>query len=210
MKSISPAFLTATLTGLVTLGMIALLFVLPINSGNTIGPDVGLKTQVKKASLFATPDVLALMNLDRMGAILTRLDNKAEHPREGFWRFTISGASVIAVADKQHDRLRILVGIQSAKDLNQTQLKKITQSNFDTALDARYAISQDVLWAIYVHPLKSLSDRQFISAIGQTVNLAVSYGGSYSSGGILFDGGDAKDVKRNEMIEKLITQGLKT
>jgi len=226
MKPVRSAFIPATLTAVVTIAAIGLIFLFPLISQNTDGPAIGLKTQlpdiptpkaatkgdagisqVLNSSLTSLPSP---MNLDRMGTIITRLDQNAEMPSKGFWRFTITGASVIAVADDAYDRLRILVGIQSAKELTQDQLMKITRSNFDTALDARYAISQDILWAIYVHPLKSLRDRQFISAIGQTVNLAKSYGDGYSSGGILFDGGDEKDSQRNQMIEQLIAQGLRS
>jgi len=215
MKPISPAFITATLTALGTIGLIALLFFLSGIYQNSDGSDVGSQTQAPKASILKNTTSAATgnapsMSLGRMGSIITRLDKAAELPRKGFWRFTIEGASVIVVADDEYDRLRILVGIQSAKDLTQDQLMKIAQSNFDTALDARYAVSQDILWAIYVHPLKSLDDKQFISAIGQTVNLAKSYGDGYSSGGILFDGGDKKDAQRNLMIEKLIVKGSKT
>ena len=210
MKAISPAFLTATATALVTAGLIALLFFLPITPGNTVSSEIGLRTQTTKApgkqDGFIEADLK--MTLEQLGVIITRLDNAAEHPRKGFWRFSVEGASVIVVGDDEHDRLRILVGIQSSKKLTQAELKTITQSNFDSALDARYAISQDILWAIYVHPLKSLASRQFISAVGQTVNLAVSYGDGNSSGGILFEGGKAKDTQRYEMIQKLITKGL--
>lgn len=210
MKAISPAFLIATATALVTVGLIALLFLLPITSGNSVSSDIGLRPHASKAGgkqdgFIATNSA---MNLSQMGAIITRLDSKAEHPRKGFWRFTIEGASVIVVGDNTHDRLRILVGIQSSKKLTQAQLSEITQANFDSALDARYAISQDILWAIYVHPLTSLANKQFISAIGQTVNLAISYGDGNSSGGILFDDGKTKDTQRYEMIQKLVAKGL--
>ncbi len=223
MKPTSSAFIPATLTALVTIAAIVLLFLFSSLFQTTRNPDIGLRTQapniptpraatksdagISQVLARTGANLTSPMNLDRMGAIITRLDQNAEMPNTGFWRFTIAGASVIAVADDTYDRLRILVGIQSAKELTQDQLMKITRSNFDTALDARYAISQDILWAIYVHPLKSLSDRQFISAIGQTVNLAKSYGDSYSSGGILFDGGDDKDSRRNAMIEQLIAKG---
>lgn len=211
MRQPSPAIITATLTALVTIGTIALLFFFPGTSNNTSSTVAGLRTGT--AGVLITTGATntrtgSLMNLDRLGAIITRLDDKVEHPRKGFWRFTIEGASVIAVADDEHDRLRILVGIKSSKDLTQSQLEKITQTNFDTALDARYAISQDILWSVYVHPLESLAGKQFISAIGQTVNLAKSYGDGYSSGGILFDGGNDKDARRYQMIEKLIAKGL--
>lgn len=208
MRLPSPAFIIATLTALGTIGLIALLFFLNSTPATTGGANTD-KTAASTGQ-NATPPTTSTMDLKRLGAIITRLDDKMEHPRKGFWRFSIDGAGVIVVGDDEHDRLRILVGIKNAKDLTQSQLIKITQTNFDTALDARYALSQDILWSVYVHPLKSLTGRQFISAIGQTVNLAISYGDGYSSGGILFDGSDAKDAQRHRMIEKLITQGLDT
>ncbi len=224
MKSVSPALLTATLTALVTIGLIALVFLFPVNLDGIFDTDIGLRKNTSSISVkkgFATRSITpgenvsargtaVPMTMERLGAIITRLDDKVEKPRNGFWRFTVTGATVIVVGDETFDRLRILVGIQSAKDLTQDQLMQIAESNYDTALDARYAISQEILWSMYAHPLKSLGDRQFISAIGQTVNLAISYGDGYSSGGILFEGGDVKDVERNKMIEDLIAKGLKT
>ena len=223
MKSVSPAIVTATLTALVTIGLIALLFMFPVKLDGIFDNDIGLRKNTssvaaKKGFAAKQPapgrnisagETAAPMTMDRLNTIITRLDDKVEKPRNGFWRFTVSGATVIVVGDETFDRLRILVGIQSAKGLTQDQLMQIAKSNYDTALDARYAISQDILWAMYAHPLKSLGDRQFISAIGQTVNLAISYGDGYSSGGILFEGGDIKDVQRNKMIEDLIKKGLK-
>jgi len=224
MKSVSPAIVTATLTALITIGLIALLFLFPVNLDGVFDNDIGLRKNTSSISAkkgFATKGTIlrenvptgepsAPMTMDRINTIITRLDDKVEKPRNGFWRFTVAGATVIVVGDVTFDRLRILVGIQSAKELTQDQLMQIAKSNYDTALDARYAISQEILWSMYAHPLKSLGDRQFISAIGQTVNLAVSYGDGYSSGGILFEGGDVKDVERNKMIEDLIKKGLKT
>ena len=229
MKSVSPALLTAIFTALVTIGLIALLFLFPVNLDGVFDTDIGLRKNTPVISAkksFATKgttrrgkmptrgdlsaaDTTPAMTMDRLNAIITRLDDKVEKPRNGFWRFTVNGATVIVVGDETFDRLRILVGIQSAKDLTPDQLMQIAKSNYDTALDARYAISQKILWSMYAHPLKSLGDRQFISAIGQTVNLAISYGDGYSSGGILFEGGDVKDVQRNKMIEDLIKKGLK-
>lgn len=208
MRLPSPAFIIATLTALGTIGLIVLLFLLNSTPVTTGGANAG-KTAASTGQ-NTTPPTASTMDLKRLGAIIARLDDKVEHPRKGFWRFTVEGIGVIVVGDDEHDRLRILVGIKNAKDLTQAQLIKITQTNFDTALDARYALSQDILWSVYVHPLKSLTGRQFISAIGQTVNLAVSYGDGYSSGGILFDSSDTKDAQRHQMIEKLITQGLDT
>ncbi len=218
MKLPSPAFLIASLTALVTTALIVLLFSVterPELSGNpqTVSaakPITNAAGAVAKPSLSRARSGLAVMTYQGMDEVIKRLDQGAENPRPGFWRFTIEKASVISVADQENDRVRILVGIKSAKELTSDELRKISQSNFDSALDARYAISQDILWSIYVHPLKALSARQLISAIGQTVNLAKSYSSAQSSGGILFEGGDQEDFLRFEMIENLIKLGTAT
>jgi hypothetical protein len=77
------------------------------------------------------------------------------------------------------------------------------QANFDTALDARYSVAKGVLWSLYLHPLESLSDEQFLASLGQVVNLAASFGTSYSSGGLSFGGGDS-----SELIQELLDKGL--
>jgi len=55
---------------------------------------------------------------------------------------------------------------------------------------------------------KSLSDAEFLSGIGQTVNLARTIGKTYSSGGIAYGGGDSSGIIERELIEKLLEKGL--
>ena len=80
------------------------------------------------------------------------------------------------------------------------------QANFDSALDARYAIAQGLLWATYIHPLAPLQKNQLISGVGQVVNLALTYGTAYSSGGLSFNGGDSNGITR-ELLEELLDRG---
>ncbi len=69
------------------------------------------------------------------------------------------------------------------------------QANFDSALDARYCIAKDILWAVFIHPLSELSDEEFISGLAQTINLAATYGSTFSSGALVFQGGDSQGLK---------------
>jgi hypothetical protein len=79
----------------------------------------------------------------------------------------------------------------------------LLQANFDSALDARYAIAQDTLWGTFIHPLSELSDEEFLVGLAQTVNVVTSYGTSYSSGMFIFGGGDSSDIERQRLIEEL-------
>ncbi|MEO0425337.1 MAG: hypothetical protein AAF184_23575, partial [Pseudomonadota bacterium] len=69
-------------------------------------------------------------------------------------------------------------------------LRRLLQANFDTALDARYAIARDTLWATFIHPLSPLTEDQLLSAISQTLSIALTYGSTFSSGVWAFGGGD--------------------
>ena len=148
------------------------------------------------------------MTIGRMDTIIRRLDKDVKVARPGFWQFTISERNVIIVTDVIHNRMRILSPVSKAKDIPAELLKRLMQANFDTALDARYAIARGIVWATFIHPLSTLHDRQFISAIGQTVNLALTFGTTFSSGGMSFGGGDSRDIIRKQLIEKLLKKGL--
>ena len=146
------------------------------------------------------------MTLEKMGKILRRLDDKAARMKNG-WRVTIEETPVVIVTDQKHGRMRILVAVRKAADVSDDELKRLMQANFDTALDARYAIAHGIVWATYIHPLRELHDRQFITAIGQTVNLSKTYGTSFSSGALSFGGGDSNDILRRQLIDQLLKKG---
>ncbi|MGI9382811.1 MAG: type III secretion system chaperone [Methyloligellaceae bacterium] len=164
-------------------------------------------TEPKPKETPKTPAYEGTMTLQQMGVIIKRLDTKAQEPRKGYWRFAIEKTPVVIITDAKHDRMRILVPIGKAEALSTTQLTRMMQANFDTALDSRYAIAKGVLWATFIHPLRALHDRQFISAIGQTVNIALTFGTTYTSGQLSFQGGDSSDILRRQLIDKLLKKG---
>ena len=175
----------------------------------------GAKTEPGKELKKAEPDAKkktvkpeGSMTLARMDTIIRRLDDKAKAPRPGSWQFTISDRPVIIVTDQLNNRMRIISPVSKAEGMPPELMKRLMQANFDTALDARYAIARGVIWATFIHPLRALHDRQFISAIGQTVNLAITFGTTFSSGEMSFGGGDSRDIIRKQLIEKLLKKGL--
>ncbi len=126
--------------------------------------------------------------------------------RRGFWQFKLEGYSVLVITDENADRIRIISPITFANALSETELMRITQANFDSALDARYAVARDTLWSTFLHPLRSLTDTVFLSGLGQVVNLVATYGKSYSSGALVFGGGDSEELNR-ERYEKILRKG---
>lgn len=142
------------------------------------------------------------MNNERLGSLILRIDDQAEG-RSGFWRATVAGRPITVITDENADRMRVISPVARAEALEPDLMFRLLQANFDTALDARYSIAQGVLWSLYLHPLAALSDEQFLAAIGQVVNLAATFGTTFSSGGLTFGGGDS-----NELIKELLEKGL--
>lgn len=152
-----------------------------------------------------SPEVEPPMTYERLGKIIFALDPKAQPHGSGF-ALMVAGVPVLISTDVHADRMRAMVPIRSAKDLTDADMRRMMQANFDSALDARYAIADDMLWAAFIHPLSPLEKDQFISGVAQTVNIANTYGTLYSGGGAQFGGGDSFDLQR-ELIEELLKKG---
>ena len=61
--------------------------------------------------------------------------------------FTFQGTRLACVSDREHDRMRIIAPIRRQSELSADQIVRILEANFHTALDARYATSEGVLYA---------------------------------------------------------------
>lgn len=147
------------------------------------------------------------MNNQHLAELITRIDKSAQG-KPGYWVLVIEGREVTVITDEHADRMRIIVPIAPTKKIDKERLYRLMQANFDSALDARYSIANDILWAAFIHPLSELVDKEFLSGLGQTVNLALTYGESYSSGALVFGGGDSQSLQRKKLIEKLLLDGL--
>jgi hypothetical protein len=99
-----------------------------------------------------------------------------------------------------------MVPIASVEDVTPEEMNRMMQANFDTALDARYAVANGRVWGVFIHPLSPLEREQFLSAIAQTVNLARTYGTLYSGGAQVFGGGDSGDIYQG-LIDDLLNRG---
>ena len=81
-------------------------------------------------------------------------------------------------------------------------MERMLQANYDAVLDARYAIANDIVWSTFIHPLTSLTEDDFISALAQTVTAAETFGTSYTSGAVVFGGGDSSGI-HEDLLEEL-------
>ena len=145
------------------------------------------------------------MTPERLAVIVRALDPDAQPAGPGI-TFAINDVPVLIVMDVIANRMRAMVPIRSAEGMTPEEVLRVMQANFDTALDARYAIANGRLWAVYIHPLRELERDQLISGIGQTVNIALTYGTLYTGGAAEFGGGDSQDLQR-ELLEELLERG---
>ncbi|GAB5435597.1 hypothetical protein [Falsiruegeria mediterranea] len=145
------------------------------------------------------------MTYERLGKIIFVLDPDAQ-PRGPGFELSVAGVPIIVVTDPVADRMRAMVPIRRADELTSEDMQRMMQANFDTALDARYAIANGTLWAAFIHPLSPLEKDQFISGLAQTVNIAKTYGTLYSGGAAQYGGGDSGNLQR-ALIEELLKKG---
>ena len=144
------------------------------------------------------------MNNQRIDILLRRITDEVEG-EAGYWRVTYGDYQAMIITDESADRMRVIVPITETSGLESGRLVRLMQANFDSALDARYCIAKGVLWSAFIHPLTDLSDNEFIEGVAQTINLAATYGSTYSSGALVFSGGDSKAEQKkyyNEIIER--------
>lgn len=143
----------------------------------------------------------ALASAARLRDAVKRIDQNAEFGPNGAV-FEVEGISITLVYDTEADRMRLVAPVADASDLEPQDMIRLMQANFDSTLDARYAVAQGVLWSVFLHPLSGLHGDEFGSGLGQTINLVATYGTSYSSGAFVFGGGDSAKQQR-ELIEEL-------
>jgi len=152
-------------------------------------------------------DTRVPMTNERVAQLLGRLDLDATGGN-GLWSFDLAGRDVTIVTHEAADRMRIFTAVAAADALDEESLRRVLQANFDSALDARYAIAKGVLWSVFIHPLAALDDAELLAGLGQVVNLANTFGGDYTSGLLLFGGGDSGGIRERELIDQLIEKGL--
>ena len=125
--------------------------------------------------------------------------------QSGRWQITIEDIMFICIADTAHNRMRIISPIADANTLDENQKTLLLLANFHTALDVKYAISDDVLWSAYIHPLRELTVAQVKDAVSQVYYANITFGTTYTSTDLVFPGKEkkeAKQIKKGEFKKK--------
>ncbi len=121
----------------------------------------------------------------------------------GRWQIILNDMPMIVLTDETNDRMRIVAPIIEASKLDEDLLLDCLTANFHSALDVKYAISEGLLWSVYVHPLSPLTELEIESAIKQVYAAATTFGTTFSSTPLLFGSNQpsaAPTVKKDTII----------
>ncbi|MEM9881080.1 MAG: hypothetical protein AAF862_17575 [Pseudomonadota bacterium] len=81
--------------------------------------------------------------LERLAQLIEKVAPEAQRNAVGnVWAFTLEQRSITVVTDTNANRMRIVTPIAPLSVLTPELSKRMLQANFDTALDARYAIAR--------------------------------------------------------------------
>ncbi len=172
-----------------------------------------LSDQKNKEMLKRIVEEEMRMNPEKITQILTTLNIECEQSGNVI-NCVIQGYNLTIIYDLNADRMRMVIPIVEVKDITQDHINQAMEANFHTALDARYAISNDIVWAVFIHPLSDLSESLFSSALQQTLFTAATFGKEYSSGILNFpkNNEDAEDEESEQQNNspKQSEKGVKT
>jgi hypothetical protein len=100
--------------------------------------------------------------------------------------------------------MRIITPIMETKNLEEEQLLNMLVANFHSALDVKYALSDEIIWSVFIHPLKELSEHQVLDAIDQVYAASATFGATYSSTDLVFPGNTKKkdEPRTKKLIER--------
>ena len=107
---------------------------------------------------------------------------------DNLFLFTHNRVEMALVMDPTADRMRLVAPIVEIDKMPPELLPILMQANFHTALDARYAMSEGIVYAAYLHPLSPLTEKQVESAMDQVASLVETFGSSFSSTEFTFGG----------------------
>jgi len=143
------------------------------------------------AVFFSTITLAQDMNNSALEDILAR-EGDSIIGVSGRWQVKYKELTMYVITDETNDRMRIITPVTEVAELDREILLVTLSANYHSVLDAKYAISDDILWSVYIHPLSPLTDEQVTSALSQVYYAAVTYGTSFSSTQLIFGGSNTE------------------
>ncbi|WP_422084127.1 hypothetical protein [Ulvibacterium sp.] len=142
------------------------------------------------------------MDPQKLGELIESVTDTFEINGNSF-RFVYKDAFLFTIYDENANRMRIISPIIQRSEIEEEQLLNALVANFHSALDVKYALSDEIIWSVFTHPLRELSDHQVLDAIDQVYLANVTFGTTYSSTNLVFPGNsNKKDESRPKKLIK--------
>ncbi len=143
------------------------------------------------------------MNNEKLQEIYTSVSDSIQG-NIGAWQFFINEVQLVSITDTNHNRMRIISPIADSNTLDDKLIRAALVANFHTALDVKYAVSDGVLWAVFIHPLKELTEHQVRDALSQVYHANLNFGTTFASTSLSFPGlgNDKKEEEEEEKLQK--------
>ena len=144
------------------------------------------------------------MNNDKLQEIYTSVSDSIQG-KLGAWQFQVENVQMISISDTTHNRMRIMSPIIDVNSVSDELLKASMVANFHSALDVKYAITDGILWSVFTHPLKELSEDQVRDALSQVYYANINFGSTFASSSLTFPAatkGDKKPEKKAKPVFK--------
>ena len=151
------------------------------------------KTTPDATAPETAPSDAGAMTGEHLLELVRRVDADADVQPNGAV-FSVAERDMALVFDGSADRMRLLTPVAPAGVLDEAILLRMAQANYDAVLDARYAVANGQVMAVFIHPLGSLAERDFVSGLAQTWTAAETFGTTYTSGAVVFGGGDSSGL----------------
>ncbi|PKM08149.1 MAG: hypothetical protein CVV14_05205 [Gammaproteobacteria bacterium HGW-Gammaproteobacteria-4] len=155
----------------------------------------------------AAPQVQRLPGDTTLAALVEmvlRIDPEAQANGSAI-QFRVQDRNLILVGDENAGRMRIMTPIARTDALDIETVQRMLQANFDAVLDARYAVANGIVWSVFIHPLPPMDEAQLANAIAQVYIAAATFGTTYTSGALVYGGGDSNEEHR-KLIDEIKKQ----
>lgn len=145
--------------------------------------------------LFLSPSYTQEMRPDKLKELIVSVADTVQNSGNTI-QFIYKERMLICIYDENANRMRIITPIVEREQLNEDQLLNALVANYHSALDVKYALSDEIIWSVFTHPLKELYEHQLLDAVDQVWAAANTFGSTYSSTNIVFPGNTKKEQVR--------------
>ena len=120
------------------------------------------------------------MDQARVEKLFSREVDAIEGP-SGALRTIEDGVEVYLLTDPASDRMQLIASVAVADQVDPRVFNILLQANHFLTGDARYSVSNGVIYAVYLHPISSLTEDELVSGLEQVIALSKNFGTTFSS-----------------------------